>query len=177
MESKKDDFICPRDQGYIVFDYRNTSDDRVGWINTYEAMVIRAGVFPAIMLFGLISNLSFLFVLIRVRQMRTITNFYLANLAVADFLYLLMQGLTTGLNVLTYGIVQGQFYKSALGCVIGGTFLYMPYFTSIGLITLVTFERFIGICFPLKSRIMSSKSRTVKLVILIWILGFLPTLT
>ncbi len=174
MDYKDDDFVCP--PGYITFDYRNTSDDHVGWLFTYEAMVIRAGVFPAIMVFGLIANFSFLFVLYRVKEMRTITNIYLANLAAADFLYLFMQGLTTGLNVLTYGIVQGQFYRSSVGCNIGGTFLYMPYFTSIGLITLVSFERFLGICYPFKSRTISSKSRTIKLIILTWFLGFLPTL-
>ncbi|XP_072023106.1 somatostatin receptor type 2-like [Amphiura filiformis] len=174
MDNKDDNFICP--PGYITLDYRNTSDDNVGWTHTYKEMIIRAGVFPSIMIFGLISNLLFMFVLIRVKEMRTITNFYLANLAVADFLYLFMQGLTTGLNVLTYGIVQGQFYRSSVGCNISGTFLYMPYFTSIGLITLVSFERFIGVCYPLKSRKWSSKSRTVKLVIFTWILGFLPTL-
>ena len=44
-------------------------------------------IFPIIILVGIFSNSGFLFSIARVRDMRTITNFYLANLAGADLLF------------------------------------------------------------------------------------------
>ena len=47
-------------------------------------------VCPCFLIFGTTTNLSFLFVVIRVPYMRNITNFYLCNLAIADLLYLVI---------------------------------------------------------------------------------------
>ena len=44
-------------------------------------------LYPCFLIFGITTNLSFLFVVIRVPYMHNITNFYLCNLAIADLLY------------------------------------------------------------------------------------------
>ena len=51
--------------------------------NTKNTLFVTVGM-PLAAAFGIINNLAFLFVLYRVKRMRTTTNFYLGNLAVSD---------------------------------------------------------------------------------------------
>ena len=164
--------ICPENYVYI-FDFRNSSDEEISLLLPYSSIFIKQYILPPIVILGLMANLMFLLVIFRVQEMRTITNFYLANLAVSDFLFLFMQGFVDVMKMVTYGSkLQGEFYHTSTGCVIGDFLEYTPYFSSIGFVTLVVFERFLAICYPLKSRIISSRSRTAKLTISVWLTAF-----
>ncbi|XP_072039575.1 thyrotropin-releasing hormone receptor-like [Amphiura filiformis] len=63
-------------------------------------------------------------------------------------------------------------YKSSLGCVITTLPVYISLFSSFAFITLVIVERYFAICKPLYHRIVSSKGRSIKLVIATWFTAF-----
>ncbi len=127
---------------------------------------------PIILFIGLIGNLSFLYVMIRIRRMRTITNIYLTNLAVADICFL-----TTAV-----GDKLGRYLASPLagdqstigkpGCLTIYTFMNSCYFTTLYLITMVTLEKYYAICRPIEHRRIASFKRAGHLVILGWFLSF-----
>ena len=70
----------------------------------FEKILITV-LFPIIFTFGIIGNVAFLTVVALVKEMRTLTNFYLANLAVADLLYTILQLLAP--YTITYAISDG----------------------------------------------------------------------
>ena len=53
--------------------------------------ILIVAVLPAISIIGILLNSTFLFTLYRVKDMRTTTNIYLANLAVADEMLLVIR--------------------------------------------------------------------------------------
>ena len=124
-------------------------------------------VYPCILIFGTTTNLSFLFVVIRVPYMRNITNFYLCNLAIADLLYL---------QVTLVGRIT-KFIRSPLRFVNDSTVLctleqYVfsaTFIASTHLVSLVTLERYIAVCHPLKYYLVKGWKRTWQLTSLTWI--------
>ncbi|XP_038047549.1 thyrotropin-releasing hormone receptor-like [Patiria miniata] len=122
---------------------------------------------------GIPGNLAFLFVVARVPYMRTITNVYLATLAVADLMFLISS------------IVQYNFYfthpvrshlatASFVGCV--GAFFpqYVTYFASISMVSLVTHERYNAICKPFLYHGQQGGTRlkqSLKLVVGSWLVA------
>ena len=146
------------------------------WIETFlyskTDKVMITIVFPLIVTLGFLANCAFLFTLIRVRQMRTITNFYLANLAFADLFFVIV----TAVNYFykytwSPDFQRGVPWSSTAGCAAISSAVYTPYFASICLVTLVSLERFLAICFPLKHRMMNNKSRTVKMILATWLIA------
>ena len=65
--------------------------------------VLFATVFPVVTTIGLLINFSFFFVIYRVKEMQTVTNIHLGNLAVADVALLVMGG--------AQSIVTGTWYQ------------------------------------------------------------------
>ena len=140
----------------------------IGYLyNNYHKTLI-LGVVPVLILIGFVGNLGFLFVILKIQYMRTITNFYLGNLAVADLSLII----TMAINIMwSYSNSQVTFdkpYRSSAGCVLYIFFIYLPFFASTSLVTLVTMERYIAICKPLYHRMVSNKVRSVKFVIVSW---------
>ncbi|XP_077862871.1 bombesin receptor subtype-3-like [Saccoglossus kowalevskii] len=114
---------------------------------------------------GLLLNAAFVFVFCRVRYMRTLTNGYLVNLAVSDMSLLFTV-------ILVFVIVLGKNKLSAeLNCAVNliqTTLLYV----SLWMVTIVSIERYLGICNPLKARLFNTQGRVVTLIALTWILAF-----
>ncbi|XP_022108815.1 vasopressin V1a receptor-like [Acanthaster planci] len=117
---------------------------------------------------GIPGNLAFLFTLFRVRCMRTTTNFYLANLAVADLLYIAIFSVYNTETFLQSPIAYTSFASSWQVCLVIALTLDVPYFASNSMITLVAFERFYAICHPLKNLISRSRKRTASVVAISW---------
>ena len=129
-------------------------------------------IFPVIFAIGLVTNFAFLFTIYRVREMRTTTNFYLANLAIADLTLIISKGV-----VLVYKFIwssdldRGVPFKSAPACAATNGSVYVGYYASICLVTMVSIERFLAICHPLKHRMTNSKWHAIKMVTGAWLIG------
>ena len=133
-------------------------------------------VVPIIIVLGLITNGVFLFVLYRIREMRTITNFYLAHLAVADGCLLLDSSFQWIISYNNSPLDQGFSFRTSLGCALPNFLLYVFYYSSVFLVTLVILERYVAICHPMLYRSSLGDSyRRLSIVgaSIIWILSFL----
>ena len=105
--------------------------------------------------------------------MRTITNAYLGNLAVADLLALCSTDYHVLVSYFLSPKVRSLPYISSIGCAINVTIQYASHFTSIALVFIVTIERYLGICKPLYHHVVVKKGRTCKLIVAAWVFGFI----
>ena len=129
-------------------------------------------VVPTVVAFGLFGNAALLFVLYRVENMRTITNFYLSNLAVSDGILLINAAVRYIWAYVTQPIdfSWSSFPKGYL-CALSGLLAYLCYFTSVFLVILVTFERYLAICHPLTHRLVKGKNRTARMIASVWFIS------
>ncbi len=128
---------------------------------------------PIVAGIGILTNTAFLFTLFRIQAMRTMTNFYLGNLAFSDVGFLIMM-LTR--HTWTYyelaPIEQGIAWPSLFGCTVPRVVTYCLHYSSVFLVSLVTLERYFAICYPLKHRtFLDGTKRAVKLVAVSWALS------
>ncbi|XP_022107390.1 neuromedin-U receptor 2-like [Acanthaster planci] len=129
--------------------------------------VMTSYVLPCILLVGLLGNSAFLFVVARVRSMRTVTNFYLANLAVADMVFLTIVIIGRVYTLAVYGVPNDVL--GVAGCVADNLFVYIFHFAGLFLITFMSLERYIAVCHPLRHRLISGRGCTAKLVLACWL--------
>ncbi|XP_072044818.1 thyrotropin-releasing hormone receptor-like [Amphiura filiformis] len=131
--------------------------------------ILKFYVSPLIALLGILMNGLFLFVLARVREMKTVTNVYLANLAVADIMFLVLSAVdllrTWNSNP---GILLHFPYYTTAQCVSFSLLMKLTFYGSVCMVTLVTFERYMAICHPLKHRIVVGKKYTIKVTVVTW---------
>ncbi|XP_077978058.1 somatostatin receptor type 4-like [Glandiceps talaboti] len=119
---------------------------------------------------GIIGNISFMFVVMRVKSMQTITNYYLVNLAGADLLYLLclwiiyMCLLTSENNTCVFMI------NSDVRC-LTGMVVDVAILTSTFCVAFISFEHYIVITKPFRIRQICTKSKTRFFNALMWILA------
>ena len=131
-------------------------------------------MYPLVSAFGLFGNVAFLLVVLCNPHMRTITNFYLANLAVADLIFVLFEtGHVLWQCVALQGLNFGSIFSTRAGCFAAITVTYLTYFASVCIVVLVSFERFMAVCHPLRSRRMRTMKRTVILIAISWFVALL----
>ncbi|XP_038062249.1 thyrotropin-releasing hormone receptor-like [Patiria miniata] len=133
-------------------------------------------VLPILLALGLIGNIGFLFTVLRVRSMRTATNFYLSNLAVADLMFLLIVIGARLRAYVMYGLPNKVPLLGQAGCILDTFWKYVFNFAGLILITFISFERFIAVCHPLRHRLISGRSRSVKLIVVCWLVALLLAL-
>ena len=106
---------------------------------------------PVIFVIGFVGNVSFILLLARVKMMRTITNFYLVNLAAADLMVLSLQTFTRQWTYLgSKQILTEPFHTSFWECNLYYFTIHLASLSSILLITIVSFDWYYAICHPLK---------------------------
>ena len=126
-------------------------------------------IYPVIFAVGILTNTAFLFTVARIPQMRTIHNFYLVNLACADLILILTKGINSFYRYIwSSEINRAVPYQSPASCALIYSMAYFGYYASICLVTLVTIERFLAICYPLKHRVMNDRAHTIKMVCGAW---------
>ena len=123
---------------------------------------------PVILFFGLLTNLTFIYVVYKIPAMQNITNCYFVNLACADMLFLTFSTTEKITAYLVSPIRDDMIGRGTFGCVLPEMIVLICFFTSIFFVTLVTFERFYAICWPLRHHVISTWSRTIKLTFTTW---------
>ena len=125
---------------------------------------------PAILALGVGLNSAFLYVVFRIEQMRTITNRYLANLAVADILFLVSAIGPKLVQYATSPFAQDDSHLGSIGCISMYFLIDTSYFSSLFFITLTSLDRFVALCRPLnRNSIVARQSK--KLICASWILS------
>ncbi len=144
--------------------------------------ILKFYVSPLIALFGILFNVVFLGVLARVREMKTVTNVYLGNLAVADTVFLIASTVDILLTLKTNpGFLLHNPYHTTTQCVSHSLLTKVSFYGSICMVTLVTFERYMAICHPIKHRLIGGKKYTLKVTLISWLaaltMGTLSSMT
>ena len=141
---------------------------------TWTDTLIHIGIMPFILSVGLLGNLAFLVVVAQIHWMRTITNLYLVNLALADIAFLVV---SIGEKLHQYSstpFIYDDFPKGPAGCILVPFIKDFCFFSSISLVTCISMERFNAACRPLKQRRDKGakiRNRTAKLTICAWIIS------
>ena len=161
----------PTDSIVPLVSFNDSQIVDIAFFTPFEKIII-ALLFPIVFILGFIGNVAFLTVVILVKEMHTLTNFYLANLAVADLLYIVSSlTLVTIPYALSSGVRIAEIGRTDVQCGIIYGVILVTYFSSLNFVTLVTFERFLAICYPLRYRIINNKKRKVTLAVVAWIIG------
>ena len=134
--------------------------------------IITTKVYPVIFVIGILTNTAFLFTVARIPQMWTIHNFYLVNLSCADLILILSKGINTFCRYIwSSDIKRAVPYRSPASCASIFSMAYLGYYASICLVTLISIERFLAICFPLKHRMMNTRGHAIKLICGAWLIA------
>ncbi|XP_025411369.1 orexin receptor type 2-like isoform X2 [Sipha flava] len=113
---------------------------------------------------GLIGNALVCVAVYRNRTMRTVTNYFIVNLAVADFLVILIC-----LPPTVLWDVTETWFMGTLACKIVLYFQTVSVTVSVMTLTSISIDRWYAICHPLKFKSTTGRARTA--IIIIWIVG------
>ena len=133
--------------------------------------ILLGQVYPVISIIGIILNILFLTLVVFDKAMRTITNYYLVNLALADLLILVYSLGTSQAMLYTTPLKESKPFLGSNSCLIDFGIKYTLYHVSLFLVTLVSVERFMAICHPLLHRRVAGTRRTVKLCMGCWLVS------
>ena len=128
---------------------------------------------PIIMLIGSVGNFAFIFTVFRVKAMQTVTNAYLTNVAIADFVFIGFTCPTYLVSYLKTPVRNDFLFPSVIGCAGSFGLSYFGYFASLLLITIVTAERYYAICRPFQHRMIAGKKHTIRMIVTSWLLAIL----
>ncbi|XP_077990530.1 growth hormone secretagogue receptor type 1-like [Glandiceps talaboti] len=116
---------------------------------------------------GLLGNLFTIIVIVRNRNMRTTTNYYLLSLAVSDLLVIV---LTSPIEIASIFQIYPWIFGDFL-CWTRYYFIEACTYSTVLNITTFTVERYIAICHPIKAKTMIKKSRVIKIISLICLIA------
>ncbi|XP_055943066.1 neuropeptide SIFamide receptor-like isoform X1 [Argiope bruennichi] len=102
-------------------------------------------------------------------RMRTVTNYFIVNLALADILVLIFCLPATLLGNIIFPWVLGLFMCKSVSYLQG-----VSVSASINTLVAISIDRFVAICYPLKCQMTTSLAR--KIIAVIWIFSMLITL-
>ncbi|CAJ0960053.1 unnamed protein product, partial [Mesorhabditis belari] len=130
-------------------------------------------IYSLILFLGLVGNVCTCIVIFANKNMHNPTNYYLISLALSDLLILIL-GLPMELYMITDFNYPYRFPE--IVCKSRAFLVEFTSYASILIICLFSVERWIAICFPLKSQLFSGNSRSMILISICWFLSFLFSL-
>nr|XP_046234387.1 somatostatin-like receptor F_48D10.1 [Scatophagus argus] len=110
-----------------------------------SSTLMTAVIYLTVFIVGLTGNTLAIYVVLRYAKMKTVTNIYILNLAVADELYIIGLPFLTTQNVLSYWPF-GSFL-----CRVVMTADSMNQFTSIFCLTVMSIDRYLAVVHPIRS--------------------------
>ncbi|KAL6443936.1 hypothetical protein ACFW04_001727 [Cataglyphis niger] len=118
-------------------------------------------IFAVILLVATSGNIIVMWIVLAHRRMRTITNYFLVNLSVAD---LMMSLLNCAFNFIF--LLNSNWPFGVVYCTINNFVAHVTVASSVFTLVVISFDRYMAIMHPLKHHM--SRKRTVITLILIW---------
>lgn len=129
-------------------------------------------VYALIFIVGVSGNLLVCLVILKRRNMKTPTNYYLFSLAVSDLLVLLL-----GMPLEVYEMWSNYpFLFGLVGCYFKTALFETVCFASILSVTTVSVERYVAILHPFRAKMKSTRRRALRIISALWILSVLFSL-
>ncbi|XP_025903407.1 neuromedin-U receptor 2 [Nothoprocta perdicaria] len=126
-------------------------------------------VYSLIFVVGVVGNFLVCLVIIKHRNMKTPTNYYLFSLAVSDLLVLLF-----GMPLEVYEMWSNYpFLFGLVGCYFKTALFETVCFASILSVTTVSVERYVAILHPLRAKLESTRKRALRTIVVLWVLSVL----
>ncbi|KAM6976400.1 kappa-type opioid receptor isoform 1-T2 [Aplochiton taeniatus] len=144
----------------------NLSQDDI-W--DHEAMSpiipIITAVYSVVFVVGLVGNCLVMFVIIRYTKMKTATNIYIFNLALADAL------VTTTMPFQSTDYLMNSWPFGEVVCKVFISIDYYNMFTSIFTLTMMSVDRYVAVCHPVKALDFRTPLKAKMINVCIWILS------
>ncbi|XP_043921435.1 kappa-type opioid receptor [Protopterus annectens] len=132
---------------------------------THALPVIITAVYSVVFVVGLVGNLLVMFVIIRYTKMKTATNIYIFNLAVADAL------VTSTMPFQSTYYLMNSWPFGEVPCKIVASIDYYNMFTSIFTLTMMSVDRYIAVCHPVKALDFRTPLKAKVINVCIWLLS------
>ncbi|CAF0781941.1 unnamed protein product [Didymodactylos carnosus] len=124
----------------------NTHDDISHYDETYSSLIFFTIVYVLVLISGLVGNLIVLYVILKNKDLKHFTNYFFANLSIAD-VFVLVFCIPTALHDIW---AEDQWYLGKFFCLTNQYIESCATSISSLTITAISFERFIAICQPFK---------------------------
>ncbi|XP_070548657.1 allatostatin-A receptor-like [Ptychodera flava] len=140
------------------------------FVSSQEAAIVTIAM-PIVFIIGCLGNVLTIFVILRVKEMRTVTNYFLINLATSDLLFLIMvvPPKFLGYVIPNVPLIDDWTLLGAAGCKIFSYGPRMATSVSCFIILTLTIERYLAICWPLKFRTIRTRKKAVVVAGIIWV--------
>ncbi|XP_033638993.1 kappa-type opioid receptor-like [Asterias rubens] len=142
------------------------------WLYTHTDTIIITTVLPSILGLGLLSISLFLFVVFRISKLKSDTTVYLVHLSLADCFYLVAYVSYYLSFYVASPVALDLSFKHSVECCLSVVITYVGYMSSVALVTMMSFERYLALCHPLKHLKIRGRRRTNRMVALCWLVGF-----
>ncbi|XP_051888903.1 somatostatin receptor type 2-like [Pristis pectinata] len=119
---------------------------------------------------GLLGNSLVIFIIVRHVKMRTVTNIYILNLALADGLFML------GLPFLAMQVALQRWPLCHFMCKLVMILDGINQFTSVFGITMMSLDRYVAVVHPIISSRWRSPSLAKKVSVILWLISFMPVI-
>ncbi|CAF4999423.1 unnamed protein product [Rotaria sp. Silwood1] len=120
-----------------------------------------------VLLIGLIGNILVIYVVLNYGLLKTVTNIYLLHLALSDVIFL------SGVPFFISSIITHSWLFGSFACKIFFLTQGVNQYTSIIILSLLSFDRYLAVCHVAKSIAWRSRFNPNILIISIWILSFI----
>ena len=150
-----------------------TEDEALLLLHNSTDKVIIPFILPTILSLCILFNFIFLCVVFLVPEVRSDTTVYLIHLALADLLFMFSYVFLFLLSFIQSSVKAHTSYTHPVECWLINGSLLTGYVSSIALITMMSFERYLAICHPIKHLKIRGRRRTLKIVAFCWLIGFI----
>ncbi|XP_058493810.1 delta-type opioid receptor-like [Solea solea] len=160
---------CPSNASAWMSGYsesRNVSQD-VSWETEGMSPIIPiiTAVYSVVFVVGLLGNCLVMYVIIRYTKMKTATNIYIFNLALADAL------VTTTMPFQSTDYLLNTWPFGEVVCKVFISIDYYNMFTSIFTLTMMSVDRYVAVCHPVKALDFRTPIKAKMINVCIWILS------
>lgn len=152
--------------------YLNSTEDYLTFLcgsRRSHLFLPMALVYSVIFIVGVVGNFLVCLVILKHRNMKTPTNYYLFSLAVSDLLVLLF-----GMPLEVYEMWSNYpFLFGPVGCYLKTALFETVCFASILSVTTLSVERYIAILHPFRAKLESTRRRALRTIVALWALSVL----
>ncbi len=140
----------------------------IAFVYQPSEMILFKIIWPCMIIFGVISNILLIWTVVRVSSLHNSMYTTLASLACSDIGILVGQGMVHVEDVFSSPVRRANIDRFKVPFFMLASFCYT---SSFGFITLVSIERYLAICHPIRHHLLKGLKRTFKLICLVLLLS------